>query len=286
LIMFATAVTPVMGYEVVEKDVGSEPINIDSTLTFEFEKNIDTARTIGPITVGDQSSNTVVITPSQTNQPSTARLFVLFSDGSQRRIELQVVSSNGNGDEGTGGDNSGDDNNNENDDSNSNDGNTVEPNPPTNPDNNVGDSNPEGRFREDALRIRELEDEWIQTRIDRRQTSDGVLAVYQQLDPTRGPIDPQTGLPEGKWVDVEVNEEGEPQWLFENASQMFTYMTREARTNRVNNGKVTLFATTVVVVSLVIQYVVYPRYKRRKKESDMFGGHNTNEQIPQKKGRR
>lgn len=119
-----------------------------------------------------------------------------------------------------------------------------------------------------------FEDQWINRRVNEIQTDRGVMTVYEQRDPTRGPIDPETGLPQGEWVEVPVNENGEPQWLFTDAQGLAIYMATKANTRYAERTRIYITAGGIVVVSLVAQWLALPLIRRRREENWWFGDNN------------
>lgn len=125
---------------------------------------------------------------------------------------------------------------------------------------------------EDAEAYSDLEDAWINQRVDTRETSEGVLTVFEQRDPTRGSIDPETGIPEGEWVEVDVDEDGDPKWLFDDPNEAIVYTSTQAN-HRYDTRTMWLGgAIGIVVVSLTIQLVALPKYRQKKEEEFMYGG--------------
>jgi len=116
-----------------------------------------------------------------------------------------------------------------------------------------------------------FEDQWINRRVNEIQTDRGVITVYEQRDPTRGEIDPETGIPRGEWVEVPVNENAEPQWLFTNKQELAVYMATKANTRYAERTRVYLSAGGIVVLSLLLQWVALPKLRKRREENWWYG---------------
>lgn len=123
-----------------------------------------------------------------------------------------------------------------------------------------------------AERYDEISDTWVQQRTNRVETSDGTLTVFEQRDPTRGPIDEESGVPEGEWVQVDVDENGEPIWLYDSPEEAMIYMSERANTRYSERIRWVIGSISIVVISLVTQFAILPRYRKKKEEDFMYGG--------------
>ena len=115
-----------------------------------------------------------------------------------------------------------------------------------------------------------LEDQWVQQRINRVETADGTLVVYEQRDPTRGPIDNETGLPVGEWRRIDVNENGEPQWIYNDLQGALEYQAKQANTRYSERTTWIAGSVSLVLVSWVTQFLLLPKYRKRKEEDFLF----------------
>lgn len=122
-----------------------------------------------------------------------------------------------------------------------------------------------------AERWDQLDNNWVETRISRKQTDEGTLVVPEQRDPTRGPIDPETGLPEGEWVQVPVDEQGKPQWLFDSPEGAMIYMAKKANANYDERTRWVGMSVGFVLVVLAGVFVVLPYHRKRKEEDFLYG---------------
>lgn len=121
-----------------------------------------------------------------------------------------------------------------------------------------------------AVLYDELEDTWVNQRVQRKQTDEGTLIVYEQRDPTKGDIDSETGMPEGEWVEVDVDEEGDPEWIFDTPNEALVYASSQANTRYGERTRWLAFSIGIVGISLVTQYVLIPRYRKREEENFLF----------------
>ena len=122
-----------------------------------------------------------------------------------------------------------------------------------------------------AEQYQNLQDQWVNQRINTVETAEGTLRVYEQRDPTKGDIDPETGLPEGEWVRVDVNENGEPQWIYDSVQGALVYQAQQANTRYSQRTTWIIGSISIVVISWVVQFVVLPRYRRKQEENFLFG---------------
>lgn len=122
-----------------------------------------------------------------------------------------------------------------------------------------------------AERYEELEETWVNQRLDTKQTSQGVLQVYEQRDPTRGPIDPETGLPQGEWQTIDIDENGNPQWLFDSPQGALVYTSQRANTRYGERTMWLAGSVAVVILSWIVQFFVIPMYNRRQEENFIYG---------------
>lgn len=122
-----------------------------------------------------------------------------------------------------------------------------------------------------AQQYQNLQDQWVNQRINTVETGDGTLRVYEQRDPTKGNIDPETGLPEGEWVRVDVSENGEPQWIYDSVQGALVYQAQQANTRYSERTTWIVASISIVVISWVVQFVVLPRYRRKQEENFLFG---------------
>lgn len=131
-------------------------------------------------------------------------------------------------------------------------------------------------WKESHQELNRVESQWIQKEVDRKQTGEGTLIVYRQLDPTKGEIDPETGIPEGKWVQVETTAEGDPIWLFNNTQEAYAYMAKNANENYDFRRNMTIGSVSVIALILISVFVVLPKYRQRQEmekwsENDEWG---------------
>lgn len=122
-----------------------------------------------------------------------------------------------------------------------------------------------------AEKYQQLENQWVQQRIDQKETENGVLTVYEQKDPTKGDIDSETGIPEGSWTQVPVDEDGEPQWLFDTPRGALAYTSTQANTRYGERTWWMVGAGGIVATSLAIQWIVLPLYRRKKMGNFLYG---------------
>lgn len=125
-----------------------------------------------------------------------------------------------------------------------------------------GDSN----YREDAIKWREFEDKWVNQRVEETQTEEGLMIVYEQRDPTKGGIDPETGQPRGEWVQVPVDEDGNPQWLYNNPDEAMVYMSQKAHQDRSEYRMWMGFGIASPILILVGVFAIVPRWRKRKED--------------------
>lgn len=122
-----------------------------------------------------------------------------------------------------------------------------------------------------AQKWENLSNQWVNQRINRKETNEGTLVVYEQRDPTKGPIDPQTGIPQGKWVQVDVDENGDPQWIFDSPRGALIYSVKEAKTRRNQRSMILGSAFGIVAIGGIGMFVVLPRMRKRNYEEFLFG---------------
>lgn len=205
----------------------------DNTQVVINDGTINTVRSTGPVSASLVSDDTVRVTANDVQSSSTGKVYMVTGSG-QEVVDIRVISS---GRSTSGGGNN---------------------------------SSIVQRYREDAQTLREIEDSWIETRIRRESTGDGQLVVPQQYDPIGGGWDEEAGLPKGEWVDVGVDDEGNPEWMFNNASELLIYMSREAHSSQTYYTRFTTVGILAVIGSLLVQWVVYPRLKKKKEEKEKF----------------
>lgn len=117
----------------------------------------------------------------------------------------------------------------------------------------------------------ELEDQWVNHRVERVTTDEGTLVVYEQRDPTRGSIDPESGLPEGEWVQVPVDEDGDPEWLFETPHEALQYTSVQANTRYSERTWWIVGAFGIVAASIFTQAILIPKYRKREEQDFLYG---------------
>jgi hypothetical protein len=136
---------------------------------------------------------------------------------------------------------------------------------------NGGNNDQVSDAQKKAQKWENLSNQWVNQRINRKQTSDGTLVVYEQRDPTKGPIDPATGIPEGKWVQVPLDENGDPEWIFDSPRGALVYSVQEAKTRRNQRTMILGSAFGIVAVGGIGMFVVLPRMRRKSYEKFLFG---------------
>lgn len=118
--------------------------------------------------------------------------------------------------------------------------------------------------RQDAKKWRQFKDQWINTRVDRKQTGQGVLVVYEQRLPHRGPIGPD-GMPKGKWVRVPYNEtKKQPMWFYQTPSGAMSFMAKQAHRNAVFRRNTLLLAAGIGITPFIVTFVILPYWRRRR----------------------
>lgn len=118
--------------------------------------------------------------------------------------------------------------------------------------------------RESASNWDSFEDQWVNKRVDRKKTSEGVVIVYEQRLPYLGEVN-ENGVPTGEWVEVGVNETTmEPQWIYETPSGAMTHMAKQAHQNQTFRRNTWLGASFIAITPFIFVFVVLPRYRERK----------------------
>jgi len=122
-----------------------------------------------------------------------------------------------------------------------------------------------------ASRWQKLDDQWVNQRVNRVDTGEGTLIVYEQRDPTKGDIDPESGIPEGEWVQVPVDEEGNPEWIYETPQGALEYMAVSSNTRYAERTRWVAGSLSFVLLALVTQLYLLPKWRSRQEEKFMFG---------------
>lgn len=123
-----------------------------------------------------------------------------------------------------------------------------------------------GAAKQQAKKYRRLKQTWVQQKIVKKPTNKGVQVDYAQFDPTRGPINPKTGLPQGKWVNVPYNvNQSHAEWLYSTLQGGLNYQDRQAGLARKHLRQTRGFyqgleAATILLALLIA--VIYWRYRR------------------------
>lgn len=118
--------------------------------------------------------------------------------------------------------------------------------------------------KKDAQRWRQFEEQWINKRVDQKQTGDGLLTVYEQRLPYRGPVD-ENGMPQGEWVQVPYNATTEePQWFYESPSGAMTHMAKQANRNDDFRRNTLIVGGAIGVTPFVLVFAVLPYYRRKR----------------------
>lgn len=121
--------------------------------------------------------------------------------------------------------------------------------------------------RKDAKKYRNLKDNWVILRSTTKQRGGRVFRIYEYRDPTLGEINGSTGLPSGEWVEVKVDEDGNPKWEYTTVQGLLEYQTRKAHRNYIWGRNVVIGSGAVVALTFITFIFVIPKYKKKKKRS-------------------
>lgn len=118
--------------------------------------------------------------------------------------------------------------------------------------------------KKDAQKWREFQDQWINKRVDQKQTGEGVLTVYEQRIPHLGPVD-ENGMPQGEWVQVPYNSSmQEPQWFYDSPSGAMAYMARQANRNDDFRRNTLMLAGGIATTPFIFVFAVLPYWRKRR----------------------
>lgn len=187
--------------------------------------SLDTVKVVGAATLTHQSVSNgdlhLTVKPANVSEKRSATLIIMFSGGSQSRQQLSIFPQPSGSQPGT------------------------------------------GRISKQQVKnakaYKQLKSNWIETRVRYVKAPNGHAKEieYQQLDPTKGQINPKTGVPEGKWVTVPVNKQGNPEWLFQTPAGYSAYAASQAATKRSYRQSLLLGAIALVLIGWSIPVLIY-----------------------------